>query len=651
MSLRNYDNSNSPRFLSVINDGNTIQNVTVSGDRVVVLGFAKTEKDTDGNPIVPTQELYPSTSGTVSIADLIEDTKNVSDDAVPVKYPSEISIALEELQTAGVENVQVIVIGEDSRLRDVTARMARERFIALESAYDLIDDLPIDQLMPVNVTMGLKGDGLYNAASYEVVYDPDAASGAAANLLELSDVTGFLTVEDSDHEKDTVAEAEDLAYQLANICFVIGSNGTPCTGIVRTVSPLEVKYLQELDVVTPAQAGTTFGASGTESTRTAANSWALYSSSYFAAWDFPTTHVAVNGDDVLAHIESAAYVADKATNAAVTWANATTSTIKPSVTSLARPATFLTEASSATVPSSQELDIVTWALLFGTATPSEMKSWAKFLKGFGNGTDGVFKNGVASYLAWDGVTADAQGQAQYYRYYKTEDSEMPTSSTDADVVVDRNGRPQDIGKLLDVVAANSRYSGPSVVLLDPANGVNKSMINAGLGDYLGKYNLLPSSIAHTRQIVTTVEPLAFLSSRSISDLTRLRYVCYKEEDGAYLINRDITGGLYISDAVRTDFVNRLTYRIVKDAIDVARIEGKPLLGTVGNPVAIEGYKQSLEQEYARWANPEDGRLTRLPTVDVRSDIKGGIVGSILVLLGLPVAGEILEIEAVATVLQ
>lgn len=656
MSLRNFDNSNSPRFITVVNDGATIVPPTFDGERIVVLGFAKVAKNAANEDVIPVQELFPSVAGTIGIEDMIELTKNASSDATPVKYPSEISIALEELQRAGVSSVQVIRIGNEARYRDVTARMARERYIALEAAYDLLVDLPIDHVYPVNVAMGLKGDGLYNALSYEVVFDPETAATAAPGDLAYSRIPGFVRIQTSDYEKDPiVSEPENLAYQLASICYRISTNGTLCSGVVRTLNPLEVKFLQNLDVVTLGGAGTFFGATGTAAaaTVTAADSWALYKPEHLTAdWDFAAVHTAVSGATVLNVIESAAYFVDKTTNLAKLYATGATVTIKPVFVATAKPTTALTSVESATEPDSTNLDILTWCIAYGTPASSEMKSWEKFLKAFGNGTAAVFKGNVASYTAWDGVTSALGDKPDNYRFYASANSELPSGISDTDVIADRRGRPIDIGYYLDVIASNSQSVSASNSLLDPVNGLSKPFnFVAGLGVTLGNYSLLPSSIANTRQLTTVVSALGFISSRGVSDLTRLRYQVFNEEDGNYLYGRDITGGHFVSDSVRTDFINRLTWRIVKDALDVARDTAKPLIGKGDSPIRREGLKQKLEQEYSKWSNPEDGRLRRPALVEVLSSNVGGVIGKLQIPLKLSVVNEILEIEAIATLEQ
>jgi hypothetical protein len=110
-------------------------------------------------------------------------------------------------------------------------------------------------------------------------------------------------------------------------------------------------------------------------------------------------------------------------------------------------------------------------------------------------------------------------------------------------------------------------------------------------------------------------------------------------------------GIFVNNTLRTDFINRFTSRIVKDALDVARNEGKKLLGTINSSRTREGLKQRLEQEYTKWANPEDGRLRRPATVQVLSSGVGSVIGQVNVILGLAVADEILEIRTVASLEQ
>ncbi len=633
MSLRQYDNSNSPRLVTVINDGQLIQSQDPTGERVIVLGFCN-------NPGLPVQELYPRSIGAMGTTELLNSTYNVDD--VGALVPSEISVALEELFAAGATNVQVINLGLNKRMRDVTSRQARERYIALENAYDLIVDLRVDRLYPVNVVAGLKGDGLYNTNTdgvtvgkgLEVVYDVEAYAAANTTEKNLSTVEGYVKIVDEVYEKSATTGGEDLVYQLAAACFKITNNGTMCTGVVRSPSAVELKYMMKIDLTSSAPATVYFSGMAADGL-IAPNTWAIakgYNELAMGGVDYSVTP-GVAAVDVLTAIEEVSVMVQ-----------ATTGGLK-SIFKQTSSQTFALTAVSA-------LDEISWQIFYGSPSTSYMQKFIRFLTSFGEAVPNsdLLEGGssIISFLELDGVTSAEGESPDNFLFYATSDSEKPTTSASTTILKDDNQRNVDIGYLLDIVPANSaliaRFPG---TLTTPA----KFTYMAGLGQILGWYSTLPSNRATTKLATSIIGPVGVFSSKAASDLTRNRFQMFLDEDGVYTFNRDITMGIFINNNVRTDFINRFTTRIVKDALDIARNEGRKILGTVNSSRTREGLKQRLEQEYARWAHPEDGRLRRPASVQVLSSPVGSVIGQLNVILGLAVADEILEIRTVASLEQ
>jgi hypothetical protein len=203
----------------------------------------------------------------------------------------------------------------------------------------------------------------------------------------------------------------------------------------------------------------------------------------------------------------------------------------------------------------------------------------------------------------------------------------------------------DIGFLLDRVIANHFF-----VAQFPGTTLTPKAFNfvSGAEQTLAWYSANDSGRATTNLTTSLIEPQGPVSATAASDLTRLGYQLFVNKNGSYTFNRDITAGLFISNNVRTDYINRMTTNILKDALDVARDESRGLLGTVNSFRAREGLKQRLEQEFSKWAHPEDGRLRKPATVKVSSTGVRSVIGSVVVELGLAVAGEILEIRVLAS---
>jgi hypothetical protein len=393
-----------------------------------------------------------------------------------------------------------------------------------------------------------------------------------------------------------------------------------------------------LDGGTDGQDGTTFGENGTGSARLNQVGWAFVNhgsgatSNIFADWDFAVADAAVNADVVLAAIHEQGYLVNSVTN--LKSGNGVKSVFK------------MTSQPSLTAGDSNA-DIIAWNLLYGSPSISETNKWVRFLEGFGNGADAsVFKDNAASYVELDGVTSADGANPDNYLFYRTTDSEMPTSSVDSAIVKDDNGVKVDMGRYLDVIAANSVFLGGNTRnLLNPLSPMSPIQL-AGIGQVAGWYNTLPSSVATTRQSTGLLTELAYIGTNAVSRLTRKRYQVFSSRDGVYFFNRDITMGIFLSDTIRSEFLNRLTCRIVKDAIGVAAAEGRRVLGKTETVARREGLKQALEVEFAKWANPEDGRFRDLPKVAVYSSSTDNVVGKLTIALTLAVANEILEISQV-----
>jgi hypothetical protein len=639
MSLRQYDNSNSPRLVTLINDGQLTLPQDPTGERVVVLGFSN-------NPDLPVQELFPATPGLLNTNEMVNAVYNLDDVGNP--SPSELSVALEELFAAGATNVQVINLGLDKRMRDVTGRQARERYIALENAYDLIVDLPVDRLYPVNVVAGLKGDGLYNSnldgletgKGTEVIYDIEAFAAAASTEKNLSSVPGFVKIvdelsnPDEAFDKSPIAGGEDLVYQLASVCHRITSNGTFCTGVVRTLTAMELKYMTKIDLTSSAAPSVFY--SGTDADGIiAANTWAIakgYNDATVGGVDYSVTG-GINAEDVLIGIETISQLDEP-----------TTGGIK-AIYKQAASQTFAATAVSA-------LEEAGWQTFFGVPSTSYTQKFLRFLNSFGETVpDSSLQEGgssILSYLELDGVTSADGELPDNFLFYATSDAEKPVSVTSTNILTDENQKRVDVGYLLDVVVSSG-----AIVANFPGTSLNPITFRnvAGLGQIVGWYSTIPSNRATTKLVSNIIGSVGTISSKAASDLTRNRYQLFLNEDGAYTFNRDITMGIFVNNTLRTDFINRFTSRIVKDALDVARNEGKKLLGTINSSRTREGLKQRLEQEYTKWANPEDGRLRRPATVQVLSSGVGSVIGQVNVILGLAVADEILEIRTVASLEQ
>ena len=282
MGLRNYDNTNSSGISSIVNRraAGTPATQAISETRVLVLGFFKSRKDDDGNDLIPVQEVYPSTPGSISISSLISETMNFTEAEYDgqgeltksaVNYPSELSIALEECALGGVTNVQVLRLGDSARYTDVSGRMARERYIALENAYQIIADSQFDVLYPANVVAGKNGDGLYNTQEIgkeaEVYFDPDAITLGSEEIpavpARASDVFGGL---------DFSAKTPGVAGNSLRVVFVApaGNNvlsasqlGSVITVLLATVTPSTLQDVVDLteltDLVTVSLASTATG--------------------------------------------------------------------------------------------------------------------------------------------------------------------------------------------------------------------------------------------------------------------------------------------------------------------------------------------------------------------------------------------------------
>jgi hypothetical protein len=652
---------------TVINDSRTVGTPTATGlqeNRILVLGFFKSGKDANGEDIIPVQEVYPERPGQVDLSTLLRQTMNYSDDASPVAYPSEVSILLEELQRGGANNVQVVRIGDDARYMDVTSRQARDRFIALENAYDLVQDRPFDNIIPCNVVAGKHGDGLYSGntlgtsgESVTVVYDPDLYDEVvAANpndpRLKVTSLYGFVAGDEVNYLKGDGtpdARVEDLAYQAADAAQTITENGNRCTAILRTMNPIEVRHLKRMSLGDNAVAGTNFGAGAPVVTGvTSDDSWALcrYKGKFVGEdgtdLDFAGTDTAMTNEDVLALIEENAYFADRATNASLD-AGAGVPTVKAVFREVSQPVYAAGSVSQA--------DVVAWSLAFGAPSRGEVKKWTTFVLAHGNGSADVFQNSVCSFVDMDGMTSATGEAPDNFLFYATTDHEKPYAATDTDIVGDENEVAIDLGAYVDLLAANSILpTGPNAKLI--SSSVPKSFsFGAGLGEKGGLYSTLPNNRSALAITTQNLLPLGLLGGREIQGLVRRGIQVFRDEDGVYTFQNDVTKARWVNDFIRSKFTNRLTTRIQKQAQDVAMAEGKRLRGLTDTPENLAGLEQRITSQLSEWQNPEDGRLRANGslTVSVSSTAAGEAIGRLLIRLDLPIQGEIQQISVTSDV--
>lgn len=653
MSIRSYSNANTARVQAFVADGGLAAIPTIdTTQRVVVIGMFKNDS------LVPVQSLFPAIAGSISIKDMLSSTYNKATDGS--LYPSEVSLALEELQRAGVEFCQVIRSASDDRYRDVTARMARQRYIANENAYELLVDTPVDYIYAVNVVAGLKGDGMYNAnmlgtttvandTSVEVIYDTElyASETVAANKL-IADLPGFVAGAAADYAKSAVAADEDLVYQLADACQVISQNGTYCIGVIRTMNAVELKSITTLNMHQVGGLGTTFGADATGTALVSglvpnAAKWAMVKTGMNGAtelnltgdYDFTTStgaDKALGNKAALEAYEAIARLGDAATG--------TKDVVKLSAEPVYNDGTAL---GSTAVPYS---DVLIWRLAFGTPSRSEMRKWEAYMRDFGNS----YASGAVSMADLNGVDdADGNGVADDYKMFATTTHEKPLDGElDTTVVKDFNGSPVDLGVFIDCVAANSIMPLGSNTRLISSVAPKKFTFGAGVGQIVGWYATTGSNVSTTRSATANLEALGFLGGRAVSDLTRRRFQVFFVEDALYRLARGITMGKFVTDVIRTNFINRFTTRVVKDALDLSSAEGRKYLGKPDSAEVRAAIKQRLEQEFTRWAKPEDGRLKRPAQVEVLSVGTDAVIGRLLIQLKLAIPGEILEVTTQAT---
>lgn len=242
----------------------------------------------------------------------------------------------------------------------------------------------------------------------------------------------------------------------------------------------------------------------------------------------------------------------------------------------------------------------------------------------------------------NGVTdADGDGIADYYKLWATSTHEKPSNELDSAVLKDFNGAPVDLGVYIDVIAANSILPLGANTNLISTTKPKKFTFGSGAGQIVGWY--CASSDSTTRKTTGNLSPLGFLGGRAVSEFTRNRFLTFFIEDAEYKLARGITMGKFVSDSLRTNFINRFTTRVVKDASDLACAEGRKYLGKPDSAEVRASIKQKLEQEFTRWARPEDARLKRPAVVDVLSVGTDAVIGKLLIQLRLAVAGEILDI--------
>jgi len=652
---------------TVINDnGRTVATAaTVLDDtRILVLGFFKSAKDTNGQDIIPVQEVYPYREGAVDVATLLRQTLNYSSDVVPVAYPSEVSIMIEELSRRGANNVQVVRLGDDARFMDVTARMARERFIALENAYDLVQDRPFDVLVPCGVVTGKNGDGLYSGnalgaggESVTVVYDPDLyaevlTATPTSPRLKLTTLAGFVAGDEVNYLKGSGTpdtRVEDLAYQAADAAQTITENGNRCTVIIRTMNPIEVRHLRAMALGNTAIAGTNFGAGATVVTGlTSASSWALcrYNGRYIGQngidLDFAGANSTITNEGVLRLIEENAYFVNRATNASVNAAGGV-----PTVKEVFRLAEQPVYAAS----SVSQVNVIAWSLAFGTPSRGEIKKWSTFVLAHGNGTSDVFQNSICSFTDMDGMTSSTGESPDNFLFYATEDHEKPLLSSDADIVGDENETAIDLGAYIDVIAACSVLPiGTNSNLISSA-APKLFTFGAGIGEKAALYAKLPNNRSALAITTNNLRPLGILGAREVTGFVRRGMQVFRDEDGIYTFQNDVTKARWVNNSLRSKFTNRLTTRILKQAQDIAMFEGKKLRGLTDTPENLAGLEQRIMSQLGQWQNPEDGRLRSNGPLSVRvsSTAVGEAIGRLLIRLNLPIQGEIQEVSVTTDV--
>lgn len=123
--------SNIPKVVTNLTDGNLRSVVDPTTPKVTLLGM------TDNT--TPALNEPTRIIGNVTI-------KNY--DRVDGK-PSELSRAIQECFDAGADNIEVMVIRRDLAVNDGGSATADDRFAALETAYSLLEDHPVDIVVPV----------------------------------------------------------------------------------------------------------------------------------------------------------------------------------------------------------------------------------------------------------------------------------------------------------------------------------------------------------------------------------------------------------------------------------------------------------------------------------------------------------------------
>ena len=274
-----------------------------------------------------------------------------------------------------------------------------------------------------------------------------------------------------------------------------------------------------------------------------------------------------------------------------------------------------------------------------------MKKLHNFLIDHGNGTADVFQDSIASYVGADGVTS-ANGEApDNYLLLATTDHEKPFTSTDGDIFGDENGVAVDLGAYLDVLAANSVLPLGTSANLISSSAPKSFTFGSGVGQKGGWYNTLPNNRSALALPTNNLQALGFIGGRDAQTLVRFGYQCFRNEDGVYTFQNDITKAKWVNDVVRSKFTGRFTTRVVKAAQDFAMTEGRRLRGNADTPETIAGLRQRISEELKRWQEPIDGRLraSGAITVDVVSTAAGEAIGRLVIDLTLPVSGEIQDV--------
>ena len=165
--------ANIPGVITSVSDGNLRSGLDPSTPKVTLLGCTTNTTVKMNDPI--------RVIGSVTLSDFDLSTGK----------PSELSRAIQECQDAGCDNIEVMVISRLAGDNDAGTLTDNGRFAALETAYSLLLDHPVDIVVPV---------GAY-------IDEPLSSSNS-------------------------------FGYQLANFCYQSTKNFDSCLGVIGTTRPV-----------------------------------------------------------------------------------------------------------------------------------------------------------------------------------------------------------------------------------------------------------------------------------------------------------------------------------------------------------------------------------------------------------------------------